>query len=195
MPHAILIIRQGIEPCRIIPRQENAQANPYVCCTHISQCITCLILGSTIQVKAMRKNRFAKQLSKKDWLVFEIIALFSACLLPSLVILLIGDLFLDNGNDLWLYLSQSVIIMTSLNLGFVLWRDNEWYKLWGWFHVALFICSFVICSVFALISINVSGFEGWKFFWGLFAYVFFTYSFIISAPLAAIAAIVKKTLG
>ena len=143
----------------------------------------------------MRKDRFAKQLSKKDWLVFEIIALFPACLLPSLVILLIGDFFLDNGNDLWLYLSQSVIIMTSLNLGFVLWRDNEWYKLWGWFHVALFICSFVICSVFALISINVSGFEGWKFFWGLFAYVFFTYSFIISAPLAAIAAIVKKTLG
>jgi hypothetical protein len=146
----------------------------------------------------MRKDRFAKQLSKKDWLVFEVIALFSACLLPSLVILLIEDPFLlimDNDNDLWLYLSQSVIIMTSLNLGFVLWRDNEWYKLWGWFHVALFICSFVICSVFALISINVSGFEGWKFFWGLFAYVFFTYSFIISAPLAAIAAIVKKTLG
>ena len=41
----------------------------------------------------MRKDRFAKQLSKKDWLVFEIIALFSACLLPSLVILLIGDFF------------------------------------------------------------------------------------------------------
>ena len=142
----------------------------------------------------MRKNRFAKHLTKKDWLVFEVIALFSACLLPSLVILLIEDPFMDNDNDLWSYLSQSVIIMTSLNLGFVLWRNNEWYKLWGWFHIAYFICSFVISSVYALISIKVSGYKGWMFFWSLFAFVFFTYSFIISAPLAAIAAIVKKTL-
>ena len=73
----------------------------------------------------------------------------------------------------------------------MLWKNNEWYKLWGWFFVAFFICSFVISNVYALISIRIYGFDGWMFFWGLFAFVFLIYSSIIAAPLAAIAAFVN----
>ena len=143
----------------------------------------------------MKKARFVKHLSKKEWLFFETIVLFSACILPFLVILLIKGPLPPFDTDFWSFLLQSVLIMMSLNLGFMLWKNNEWYKLWGWFHVAFFICSFVISNVWALTSINIYGLDGWMFFWGVFAFVFLIYSSIIAAPLAAIAAFVKYTFN
>lgn len=139
----------------------------------------------------MKKERFIKKIGKKEWLFFETIVLFSACILPFLVKLLIKDPLPPFDTDFWSYLLQSVLIMMSLNLGFMLWKNNEWYKLWGWFFVAFFICSFVISNVYALTSIRIYGYDGWMFFWGLFAFVFLIYSSIIAAPLAAIAAFVN----